>query len=195
VAALDDGARDDCPVEDCDRGFRTPKQSFDPAGKHSPQREKRPNDERRERTPRGQAVPIPRVGEAAAETGLERRQLTQRGSIERADERALHKSVSPQRVHERLLVPAGFQIEMQPGGGCLLREKPERFVERRHLRCSETLALGMRQDERPVRAIEDVELDEIDTVFHRSSERLKRVRRRKRRGPTVTDPEQAALRP
>ena len=54
-------------------------------------------------------------------------------------------------------------------------------------------AIGVREHERPAGEVEDVELDEVDTVRDRFSERTQGVLRGEVRGPSMTDSQHAAV--
>ena len=106
-----------------------------------------------------------------------------------------------------------LQVDVQADARRLVREERERLVERRQLGrdLAELLegarpdgaggdavahlveVIGVRDDERPARQVEDVELDEVDAELDGGAERAQRVLGLDERRAAMADPEDASV--
>src|SRR6266516_1681135 len=162
-------------------------------------------DRRMKEAPPGQPEPVLGIGERARQRRLHRGERPQARDRVRAREGALEEAVPPNRVDELPLVPERLHVELEadvaPG------DEFERLLERRQLgrdlpqlgqralahaagrRAVADLheVVRVREDERPIGEIEDVDLDEVDAVVDRGLERAERVLGRERGRAPVAD--------
>ena len=135
--------------------------------------------------------------------------------VEAAHPGAVEKVVAVQRVHDPPLDPTPLQVELQAGSRQPLGAKGERLVERREVRCKSpqtierappnpaaartvadlTEVVRVREHERPVHEVENVELEHVAAELDRKLESAQRVLRRERRRAAVTDTREVAVLP
>ena len=133
--------------------------------------------------------------------------------MERGDDRPAVEPEAAEGGGELVQARRQLQVDVEPDLLRLVDEERERLLERRQLgRELAELVEGARthgalgravahlvepvrvgQDERPARKIEDVELDEVDTVRDRLAKGAERVLRGEVRGSAMTDPEHRAV--
>src|SRR5919112_2857415 len=118
----------------------------------------------------------------------EMREAEQAVRPERADDGALDELMPPERLDERRLVPHGLQVDVD--ADVVLTEELERGVETRGRR-----RVPVVRDLEPVRAGDDIELDDVDAGVDRCGDRVDRVLRRERRCTAVPHTQHAPVPP
>ncbi len=133
--------------------------------------------------------------------------------VERGDDRAPLEPVPVQAGRELVEPGRELQIDVKADARRLVREERECLVQRRQLGCDLTElpegarpdgaagdavahlveVIGVRDDERPARQVEDVELDEVDAELDGSAERAQRVLRLDECSAAMADPEDASV--
>ena len=94
--------------------------------------------------------------------------------------------MAAQCVDHRPLDAAALEVDLQPDAGQTFGEERERLVERRDAGHRESASV-VRDDDRPVRAREHVELEHVAAELDGELERLERVLGRECRGPAMAD--------
>ena len=166
-------------------------------------------DERLQPRPAGDAEAVLRVGEPDPHVRSLSRDRAQAREVVRGDDRPPLEPEPPQLGRELVEARLELQIDVEADVGRLVGEERERIGQRRELRC-ELVELGerprahgarrapvghlvevvgVRQDERAERQIEDVELDEVDALLDGRPEGPDRVLGLEVRRPAVADPQ------